>query len=190
MSNNRARRIYFAIAEETEKDTMHLRKTCLLLMILVASFDCAVAQSEATSSSSSKMSSTALQPSKSKALLPDSVREQIVATNRQMVETFKRGDLRGVARFYADDATIFSYRGQKIQGREALDRYWTGIKGAKDWKLEVIELGGDKETVYQIGKSSLTTDNGGAEKTYVCDFVVIWKRQSDGAYKIHVDIYN
>jgi ketosteroid isomerase-like protein len=123
--------------------------------------------------------------------LPGSVREQIVAANRQMMETFKRGDLIGVARFYADDATIFSHRGRKIQGREAIDRYWTSIKNARDWKLEVIELGGDKETVYQIGKSSLTTiDDGGAERTYVCDFVVIWKRKPDGAYKIHVDIYN
>jgi ketosteroid isomerase-like protein len=169
---------------------MRLRKTCLLLLLLVASFGCAIAQNSAASSSRSKTTSTALQPSKSSAVLPDSVPEQIVAANRQMVETFKRGDLLGVARFYADDATIFSYRGQKIQGREAIDRYWTGSKGAKDWKLEVIELGGDKETVYQIGKSSLTTNSGGAEKTYVCDFVVIWKRQQDGTYKIYVDIYN
>jgi uncharacterized protein (TIGR02246 family) len=119
-----------------------------------------------------------------------SLRPVIEEHNRKMVEAFKRGDFLAVARFYADDATIFSYRGEKVRGREAIDKYWTSIKGAKDWKLEVIELGGDSETVYQIGRSTLTTERDGKQSTYACDFVVIWKRQKDGAYLIHVDIYN
>jgi uncharacterized protein (TIGR02246 family) len=119
-----------------------------------------------------------------------SLRSVIEEHNRRMVEAFKRGDYLAVSRFYADDATIFSYRGQKVRGREAIDKYWTSIKGAKDWKLEVIELGGDRETIYQIGRSTLTTERDGKQSTYACDFVVIWKRQQDGTYRIHVDIYN
>jgi ketosteroid isomerase-like protein len=118
------------------------------------------------------------------------LRPVIEEHNRKMVEAFKRGDYLAVARFYSDDATILSHRGQKVRGREAIDKYWTGIKGAKDWKLEVIELGGDRETIYQIGRSTLTTEREGKESIYACDFVVIWKRQPDGSYKIHVDIYN
>ena len=119
-----------------------------------------------------------------------SIRPLIEEHNRRMVEAFKRGDNLAVSRFYADDATIFYHRGKKIHGREALDKYWTSIKGGKDWKLEVIELGGDAETVYQIGRSTLTTEREGKQSTYACDFVVIWKRQKDGTYKIHLDIYN
>ncbi|MCA1557764.1 MAG: DUF4440 domain-containing protein, partial [Acidobacteria bacterium] len=119
-----------------------------------------------------------------------SLRPVIEEQNRKMVETFKRGDYMGVSRFYADDATIFYSRGKKIQGRAAIDKYWTSITGAKDWKLEVLELGGDRETVYQIGRSTLTTERDGKENTYACDFLVIWKRQADGTYRIHVDIYN
>ncbi|HEY0319520.1 MAG TPA: DUF4440 domain-containing protein [Pyrinomonadaceae bacterium] len=119
-----------------------------------------------------------------------SLRPVIEEHNRKMVEAFKRGDYLAVARFYADDATIFSYRGEKIVGREALDKYWTSMKGAKDWKLEVIELGGDPETIYEIGRSTLTSEYNGKLNTYACDFVVIWKRQKDGTYRIHVDIYN
>ncbi len=48
------------------------------------------------------------------------LRREIVEANRRMVETMKRGDLAGVARFYADDATILFHRGQKIQGRQAV----------------------------------------------------------------------
>lgn len=118
------------------------------------------------------------------------IRREIEETNRRMVETLKKGDLLGVAAFYADDATMFYSRGKKIHGRKAIDGYWTGIKGAKDWALEVQEVGGDKETVYQIGKSTFTSVADGKESVYACDFVLIWKRQKNGQYKIHVDIFN
>jgi len=118
------------------------------------------------------------------------LRREIVEANRRMVETMKRGDLPGVARFYADDATILFHQGQKIQGRQAVDTYWTSIKGAKDWKLDVIEVGGSLDEAYQIGKSSFTSVMNGKENTYTCDFVAVWKRQKDGALKIYVDIYN
>lgn len=118
------------------------------------------------------------------------ISREIIEANRRMVETMKRGDLLGVARFYADDATILFHRGRKIQGRQAIDAYWTSIKGAKDWKLDVIEVGGSWDGVYQIGKSSFTSEVDGKESNYTCDFLIIWKRQKDGAYKIYVDSYN
>ena len=132
------------------------------------------------------------------ALLADSESEaekaeisrEIAENNRRMVEAMKRRDLAGVARFYADDATILFHRGQKIRGRQAVDNYWTSIKGAKDWKLDVVEVGGSRDEAYQIGKSSFTSEVDGKESNYTCDFLAVWKRQKDGALKIYVDIYN
>lgn len=118
------------------------------------------------------------------------LRREIAENNRRMVETMKRGDLAGVARFYADDATILFHRGQKIRGRQAVDAYWTSIKGAKDWNLDVIEIGGSRDEAYQIGRSSFTSEVDGKESNYTCDFVAVWKRQKDGSLKIYVDIYN
>jgi ketosteroid isomerase-like protein len=110
--------------------------------------------------------------------------------NRKAIEDFKKGDMLAVARGYTDDATIYFPRGKKVHGRQAIDRYWQGVKGAKDWKLETIEVGGTKEAIYEVGKSTLTTEVGGKENTYVCDYVVIWKRQKDGTYRTHTDIFN
>jgi len=169
---------------------MSLSKNCLFFLLLIASHGSAMAQREMPSEAQPVIVKAALPHVRWVAPVPDSMRERIEALNRQMMETFKRGDMLGVARFYADNATIFSYRGRKIEGRQAIDRYWTGIRSGRDWKLEVIEVGGQGDAVYQIGKSSLTTVSDGKENTYVCDFVVIWKRQPDGAYKIYVDIYN
>jgi uncharacterized protein (TIGR02246 family) len=162
---------------------MSLFRIGLLSLMLAACAVCALAQGSGAPAAKSRNSKVETQTSAQ-------LREKIVALNRQMMETFKRGDLLGVSRFYADDATIFSHRGQKTQGREAIDKYWLGIKGGKDWKLEVIEVGGEGDAIYQIGTSSLTTERDGKESNYTCDFVVIWKRQPDGSYKIHVDIYN
>jgi ketosteroid isomerase-like protein len=64
------------------------------------------------------------------------------------------------------------------------------VKGAKDWKLEALEVGGTPAAIYEIGKSTLTTQLDGRDNTYVCDYVVIWKRQKDGSYRTQTDIFN
>jgi ketosteroid isomerase-like protein len=110
--------------------------------------------------------------------------------NRKSIEAFKKGDMLAVARLYTDDATIYFPRGKHVRGRRAIDQLWMSIKGPKDWKLETLEVGGTKEAIYEVGKSSLTTEENGKESTYVCDYVVIWKRQKDGSYKTQTDIYN
>ena len=110
--------------------------------------------------------------------------------NRQAIAAFKKGDMLAVARGYADDATIYFPRAQRVRGRQAIDRYWMGVKGGKDWKLETIEVGGTKEAIYEVGRSTLTTEVAGKPSTYVCDYVVIWKLQPDGTYRAHTDIFN
>jgi uncharacterized protein (TIGR02246 family) len=166
---------------------MHTNSFLSMMILLVAALHMYVGDGDRASAEATHATvalSALVEPDKA------ALRREIEDMNRRMVETMKRGDLLGVARFYADDATILFHRGQKIQGRKAIDAYWTGIKGAKDWKLDVIEVGGSPDEVYQIGKSSFTSEANGKESNYTCDFLVIWKRQTDGAYKIYVDIYN
>jgi len=119
-----------------------------------------------------------------------SLRRIVEECNRKVIEDFKKGDMAAVARSYADNATIYFAPGKKVHGREAIDQFWKGLKGAKDWKLETIEVEGTADAIYEIGKSTLTTQLNGADSTYVCDYVVIWKRQKDGSYRTYTDIYN
>lgn len=133
---------------------------------------------------------TAKPPTRADAGEPARLRREIEDANRRMVETFKRGDLAGVAAFYEDDATIFFSRDKRVHGRKAIDAYWLALKGGKDWKLEVYEVGGDRDTIYEVGRSTFISEADGKETAYACDILVIWKRQPDGRYKIHVDFYN
>jgi ketosteroid isomerase-like protein len=122
--------------------------------------------------------------------LSASLRQIVDECNRKVIADFKQGHLLAVAQSYADDATIYFSPGRKVRGREAIDRYWQGVKGAKDWKRKVLEVGGTREAIYEIGKSSLTTQIDGKESTYDCDYIVIRKQQQDGTYRTYADIFN
>jgi len=118
------------------------------------------------------------------------LRQEIDSLNRAMEHAFLKRDMMAVARFYADDAKLMGPRGADVSGRAAIDRYWSEIEGAKSWKLEVLEVGGDRTTAYQVGRSTLVTTAAGGDRTSVSRFVVIWKRQPDGRLKIALDFYH
>ena len=118
------------------------------------------------------------------------LRQEIDSLNRAMEQAFAKGDMAAVAKFYADDAKLMGPRNADVVGRAAIDRYWLNIRGAKSWKLEVIDVGGDRATAYQVGRSTLVTAGGGGDQTSVSRFVVIWKRQPDGKLRIALDFYH
>ncbi len=122
---------------------------------------------------------------------PAALRAEVTRLNEEMVAAFQRGDRAAVARFYADDARIVGPGRRVVQGREAIDRYWASIGSPAEWRLEVVEVGGSANEVYQLGVSTLTSPRrDGTPDTYTCDFVVIWKRQPDGRLRIALDQYN
>lgn len=122
-------------------------------------------------------------------LFAQAPREEIEKLNREMTAALEGGDGLAVARIYADDARIVGPKRSEIKGREAIDRYWSRIKNAK-WTLDVFEVGGTRDDAYQIGRSTLTWKDGDKEGSYICDFVVIWKRDANGKLRIHLDLYN
>lgn len=118
-------------------------------------------------------------------LLAEPPRAEIERLNRDMTAALNRGDGLAVAAIYADGARIVGPKRQTVEGREAINAYWSRIKNAK-WTLEVREVGGTNDDAYESGVSTLTSDRG----SYTCDFVVIWKRDASGKLRIHLDLYN
>ncbi len=117
------------------------------------------------------------------------LRAEIQAVNDSMVAAFNSGDMLAVARFYTDDARIDGERGELVQGRVDIDKYWTSIRNAKFWKLDVIEVGGHPDTPYQIGRSTLVTTGPNGDRTSVVEFLVIWRREPSGRLRMAVDYY-
>lgn len=119
----------------------------------------------------------------------DDLRKTIESLNRAMTDTFKCGDRREVAQFYALDGLLIGPRGQRIVGRDAIAAYWSSFVTATDWDLEMLEFDGDGSIAYQIARSKITHDIGGQELIGSVDVVLIWKRQLDNTYRIYVDSY-
>ena len=115
---------------------------------------------------------------------------EVVRLNRAMEAAIGRDDVAAAARFYADDARILGPRGFEVNGRKAIDEYWAGIGNARSWKLEAWDVGGSRDEAYQVGRSTLVHGAPGQERTSVVEFVVIWKRQADGALRIALDFYH
>ncbi len=115
------------------------------------------------------------------------LRKQIMLLNQQMEEAFNKNDMNKVAAFYANDGEIVddSYT---VKGRKGLDKYWLDLKDkGRGWKLSVVEIGGQGEFVYQLGKSDLKYINDGKESSSITNFVLICRKQDDGNYKIFRD---
>ena len=117
------------------------------------------------------------------------LRAEIQAVNDSMVTALAKGDMLAVARFYTDDARIDGPRGTLVQGRKAVDAYWTSIRGAKSWKLEVLAVGGPPDQPYQIGRSTLITSSPDGDRTSVVEFLGVWRRDKGGGLRLAIDFY-
>ncbi|HEX9986142.1 MAG TPA: nuclear transport factor 2 family protein [Thermoanaerobaculia bacterium] len=109
---------------------------------------------------------------------------ELEAFNRAMEATLRRGDLAGVAKFYAPEGEVRG-PGVVIHGREAITGYWTSVKDATDWKLEVLDTGGSKDQPWQRGRSILRTP----ERDHIAEFVLLFERNANGKLEIVLDFY-
>lgn len=117
------------------------------------------------------------------------LRAEIQAVNDSMVAAFNKGDLLAVARFYTDDARVDGERGALVQGRDAVDKYWSGIRNAKSWKLEVLAVGGHRDQPWQAGRSTLVQSNAQGDQVSVVEFLAVWRRDAGGGLRLAVDYY-
>lgn len=121
------------------------------------------------------------------------VRQALEAANAKFVEAFNGGDAAAVVALYADDATLLPPNSELIRGRQGLQDFWSAAMkaGFKDVALTTVEVGGSGDTAYEIGQYSLTVQpEGQTPKPDSGKYLVVWKRQTDGSWKLQVDIWN
>lgn len=114
---------------------------------------------------------------------------EIEARNRHLEQQFRAGNLLGVADVYADDAVLLNARGERIEGREGIDGYWSAIENPVDWSLEIRTIRGSEAVAYELGVSRLTKRRDGQLITSETSFLVLWRREPDGAWRIALDAY-
>ncbi|CAF0728694.1 unnamed protein product [Didymodactylos carnosus] len=106
------------------------------------------------------------------------------SANREFEKLFNEGKLSELVKLYSDDGKLLPPDKNVYDGHEAIQKFWQGATaaGVKDIKLttgNVLEAGD-----YLIETSSYkhSLDHG--------NFQVIWKKNSDGKWQLHIDIFN
>ena len=120
-------------------------------------------------------------------------RAAIEAANVEFSQAFVRGDGKALAAMYTSDAIAFPPDKEMIRGNDAIGEFWKATRnsGVQSVALTTIDVGRSGDVAYEVGSVSLRIQTPGTEPTTVAaKYVVVWKRQTDGSWKLHRDIWN
>ena len=115
-------------------------------------------------------------------------REALMNRNREWAGTVK--DMEKFMSYYAADASIYAPGMPIATGTGAIRTALTGMMSAPGFALEFAPTKADVSAASDIGYTTGTyqlTMNGTTEKG---KYVTIWKKQSDGQWKVSEDIFN
>lgn len=143
--------------------------------------------------------------------------DEIGKITTSMEEAWRSGNKAKVASYYTDDAYLIHPGGIAAHGRIEVDAYWGGFSAEPvDWNLtsylitkkpeEVFNLPRFKEgdrkmklwtemnirlpddPVFQFGQSALTYVQDGKTITSTVEYILVWKKTSEG-WRIYIDTY-
>ena len=116
------------------------------------------------------------------------VRTAIEAGEQQFAAAFSRGDSAAMAALYTPNGQLFPAHSDIVSGRQAIEQFWQGVlkSGAKGAMVTTLEVDGQGNTAYEVGKYTLVGDGGKVLDTG--KYVVVWKRHQ-GQWRLHRDIW-
>jgi len=123
----------------------------------------------------------------------DPVRAAIEKQNAAFAAAFGRGDTAALAAAYAEDAIAFPPDGEMVRGRAAIEALWKGLRdaGGKAITLDTLHVHSSGSLAAETGTALLKIQPpSGAEQSQRVKYVVVWKKQPDGAWKLYRDIWN
>lgn len=121
------------------------------------------------------------------------VQQLIRDNNARFAEAYNQGDVAAVAALYTDDAVLMPPNLEMLRGKEAIEQFWAGARqmGVLDPALETVQVEESGDMACEIGVYTLKIQpEGGQATTDKGKYVVLWKRQGDGSWKLAVDIWN
>ena len=156
------------------------RISAVIILALIAAFASVRAEQEGKSPSPAPPAALA------------EVRQAIDKGNAQWIEAWEKADASLLSRLFAEDGILLGRNGKIFKGpQQILERQKPVMEGAgKGVKVTVttVDVWLDGETAYETGKYSYKYQEKGKPVTEEGRYVTIWKRQSDGSWKIIADM--
>ena len=117
-------------------------------------------------------------------------REAISEGYKAFEQAFYRGDADTISRMYTENAELLIPEAPMISGREPIRQVWKSIVGSGGNAVQVntVEVQESGDWAYEVG--TFTTSGPDGNVVSAGKYIVIWKRQSTGEWKIHRDIFN
>lgn len=103
-------------------------------------------------------------------------------------------DLEGAVSYYTDDASLLAPNAPIATGKQAIRVVWQGLlnpDSTVSWQVTKAEAARSGELAYVMGVYQITpkTEKGKAMEDHG-KLVEVWKKQSDGKWKVVADIFN
>lgn len=104
-------------------------------------------------------------------------------------------DLDKAVSFYAADALILPEKAPALRGHENIRKDWAPLLALPgpglSWQTSALQVARSGELAYETGAYNfVTTDKKGKSTDYKGKYLVIWKKQSNGTWKVAVDTDN
>jgi uncharacterized protein (TIGR02246 family) len=116
--------------------------------------------------------------------------EAIAEGYKAFEEAFHRGDADTISRMYTEDSEWLIPEAPVVRGREAIAQGWKRIigSGGNTVRVDIGEVQESGDWAYDIGRFTASAPDGSVLNAG--KYIVIWRRQSTGEWKIHRDIFN
>ena len=104
-------------------------------------------------------------------------------------------DAAKTASFYAHDGSLLPFNGPIVNGKAKIQEAWAGLMAKPGFALHFeptrIVVAKSHDMAYDIGTFELTmNDDKGNPSTVVGKYLVAWKKQKNGEWKVEVDCFN
>ena len=112
---------------------------------------------------------------------------------KEIYRSVKSGDVAAAVEFYTDDAKFLHPNMEMVSGKQAIKEFFETGKamGLRRLDFETIEVGYDGNPAYERGATNMTIEpEGGQAMIAKGKYLVVMKRQSDGSWKVAIDIWN
>jgi len=119
-----------------------------------------------------------------------SVRKAVEEGNGKFGAAVAAKNYADMAALYTDEAKVLAPDAPIVNGKKAIENFWKkaavslGLVGATLTTLD-LEVAGD--TAYEVDEAHLKLDSG---QTPRLKYMVVWRKGSDGAWRLHRDIWN
>jgi uncharacterized protein (TIGR02246 family) len=118
----------------------------------------------------------------------------IRAASREWSDAEAAKDLEKTLSFYAEDGERFATGSPLIAGRPALRKEWAKYlsePGSFRWTTSKVEVARSGDLAYETGVFEIKkTDKNQQPTTINGKYVLVWKKQANGKWKVVADIDN